>query len=207
MVKNPSQGLIKTRSYLVEILQCQFAVIKLTIREGLIDYLLNSALYARRRGIWQRPYRSLHHIRQHDKACLLCLRPWAGVAEILLLYIGILASPVNRLLLRLVIEIGDKGFPVMLLYDVYYLPAQLMLLGQFHALLDMGYKYQVAHGRGELIVPVFTAPLVFYKVKGLSHLSYIMIIGADLGKQRIGFNCLGRSLNHAADYNAVMICT
>ena len=68
----------------------------------------------------------------------------------------------------------------MLADDVDDLLPQLVALGQFRALLDVGRDDERTHGRGQLVMLVGTAELVLDEVFGIGQLARVMIQGASI---------------------------
>ena len=76
------KNLVEVLGDLMEVLEGELTIVQLTVTEYVVDQPVDHTLNSRRSRLRQRTAGSLHHIGQHDKACLLGLGLGSGVAVI-----------------------------------------------------------------------------------------------------------------------------
>ena len=201
LVKDTAQDLVEASGNVVQVLQGEFTLIQLAVSEHVVDDLLDHALDAGRGGVRQGPGGRLHLVRQEHQPGFLGLGPGARVAVILHLdLVGF-----GRLRLGLVEKIADEVGAVVLTDDISDVLPQPVFPGQVHPVLDMGDQDQAAHGRGQLLVLVVAALLVFHEIGRLLDLADVVVKGGGLGQHGIGPDGLRGGFHHLAHHHGVMI--
>ena len=198
--ENPHEGL----GDLVEISKGKIAIFQLSIHKDVTYDPLHHSLDARRCRIGEGFGSGLYRIRQHHDSRLFGLRFGARIAIFLFPYLcqfGVLR------IFCLLVEEGDQARTVVLLDDIDNRSGQFALPGQLHTILHMGSDNQVAHGRGELIVPIQGLHLVLDEISRLFDLSNIVIVGADANQEGISAYGLRGRLRQGAQNNTVVIGT
>ena len=133
MMVNTIEDLVEAPGNLVQISQCQLALIKLPVQKYLVDDLLDEPFEPGRRGVFQGSRCGFHTVRQHHEARLLRLRLRSRVPEMLRID-GIFSLE----LFCLFVEKGNQARAVVLLYDVDDQPSEPVACGNLHAVSHMG---------------------------------------------------------------------
>lgn len=82
-MKNPVQDFNKARGNQGQVFQGQVTLIQLTVRKGVIDYLLDQSLQPGRGGIHQGPGSGFNGVGQQNQSGFAGLGFGAGIAKIL----------------------------------------------------------------------------------------------------------------------------
>ena len=184
----------------MKISQGQFAIVQLPIGEYAVDEFLDEPLQPGGCRVGQDTGGGFDHIGKHDQPGFTRLGLGAGIAIIIDID-GIFAFE----LFGFVIEVLNQAGAMMLTDGVGDVLSQLIPVRHVHAVFDVRDQDKSGHGRGQFIVPVATAALVFDKVGRFADFPDIVIIAADLCEKGVcaDFSCCG--LDHIPDDNGMMI--
>lgn len=131
----------------MQIIQGQFALIKLSLGKSAIDQTLNQSLDTRRGRVCQCPRSCFEHIRQHDQAGFLCLGAGPWISKVIYAY-----GLVSPYFFGLLVKKRNHTGTVMLTDRVNDRLAEFVFFGDLDSFLYVRYQNSFRHGRGQLIV-------------------------------------------------------
>src|SRR5215211_1564681 len=193
------QRLADRLSRFVDVVHGQAAFVELAVLQlpthGVGDHVLDALRGRLRQGLYGR----FNGVGEHHDAGLFGLRQAAGVAEVRLADRAL----VGGVFQGLTVEVPDAGRAVVLGDYVQYLLRQPPCFPYFQTVLDVSFYHLGRESRGEVGVGVELGDLIFHEVGRVFHLADVVVVGPDLGEQRVRANPLGGPLREQAHLHGV----
>ncbi len=105
----------------------------------------------------------------------------------------------------LAVEVAHHRRPVVLRDESRDLGRQVVLLGQLHAVANVGGDDPGAGLGAQLVVDVRPTGLVLDEGQRVLHLADVVVVGRHAGEQRVGTDRLRRPLGEVADHDRVVV--